>query len=87
MAKAAAQDVVIGAVERTKRREEIRVSVRHGQHGKVLDLRIWIEDPISGKMIPTPRGMALNPSEWTQLKAVLGKLKKGGQAGVDKTPT
>jgi hypothetical protein len=82
---AAPQDTVKGAVD-LERRQQIRVSVRTRGTVKLLDLRIWIEE--GGAWIPTGRGFALEPKEWTQLKRVLETLhrEKDGRGAVDATP-
>jgi hypothetical protein len=74
MAKAAVQETVIGAVIR-QRREELRVSVRHANSRKMLDIRVWVEDEL-GRMIPTGRGVSLSPTEYTELRKVLATLRR-----------
>jgi Transcriptional Coactivator p15 (PC4) len=76
MAKPAAQDRLIGAVERT-RREELRVSVRTCKGAKWLDLRVYYEAP-DGSMQPSARGVTLSEQDWKQLRVILQQLK-GGQ--------
>jgi Transcriptional Coactivator p15 (PC4) len=85
MAKAAAQDRLVGSVSRS-RREELRVSVRQANGVKWLDIRVYYESE-SGTMLPSPRGVSLSPNEWTQLRDILQRLhrEKGG-APVPETP-
>jgi hypothetical protein len=72
MAKPAASEQLIGAVERT-RREELRVSIRRANGKRVLDIRTYIEDEL-GKMIPTARGVSLSSEQCIQLREILMRL-------------
>jgi Transcriptional Coactivator p15 (PC4) len=84
MAQQATQDVVLGAITR-QRCEQIRVTVRRRHGHRVLDLRVFVQTDL-GEWVPTQRGVSLSEKDWKELRTILAKLK-GGQAGVDKTPT
>jgi|SRR5215475_10356622 len=72
-ASAAGGDVLVGAVVR-QRKEEIRATIRTVGTTRWLDLRIFFEDE-TGTMRPSQRGLSLSPSEWSQLKEILQRLK------------
>jgi Transcriptional Coactivator p15 (PC4) len=86
MAKSAASEQVIGAVERT-RREELRVSIRRANGKRILDIRVFVQDEF-GKMIPTARGVLLSSDQWKQLREILMRLnqERGGAGDARTSP-
>jgi Transcriptional Coactivator p15 (PC4) len=74
MVKAAVHETVIGTVARV-RKEQIRVSVRTSKGVKWLDIRVYYEAE-DGSMRPSQRGVSLSPTEYTELRQVLQKLRR-----------
>ena len=72
------EQIEVGTIEKSQT-TEVKVSAKRYQGKLSVDIRLWALDGGKGEMIPTKKGIAVDPSQIPQLIELLQKVEVYGR--------